>query len=144
MEAFVKKIKHMRLLAVILCLLSAIMCAITFLIPGNDTNGMNYLSGFLVGITCVAVFVALTHTRTLKNPEKLKALYIKENDERNDVIAKKASQAAMALTLAGLGLASVVSAFIGEELISKTLFAVIGFTGLTVLLCKVYFKRRGY
>lgn len=76
----------------------------------------------------------------LRDEAKLKALYIKETDERSLAIEEKIGGIGINLIIAGLGLSTVVAIYLNQT-VFLTLLGAFAFSVLIKGGLKVYFRR---
>lgn len=119
----------------------------TFL-PAELTGGdesLDFLAGFRTGFSSsligYAIVRAVICARTLKDEKKLKALYIKETDERNLMIAQKASSASFLVTIIGLAVGCVIASFF-SKLVLMVLAIVIVFVAAVQIGFYIYFSKK--
>jgi len=127
---------------------SALYCAavVTVILLGmfrpGDAHGNDYISGFSLGMCCGIAFVMITFMikiiGALRNPEKLKKLYIKETDERIRLIQSKAGSAGISVAVAGILLAAIVAGY-WNATVFFTLIAAALFISLVVLAMKAFY-----
>lgn len=158
MENFRKQIKRRMTTNVVFAVLFAVLMAVlvildmnnawSMVLPAEFTGGdesLDFLAGFRTGfctsVIGFAVVRAIIYARTLKDEKKLKAMYIKETDERNLLIAQKTSSAGFVVTIMGLAVASVVVSFFSRTIL-YTLICVILFVAIVKAVFSIYFSRK--
>ena len=158
MENFRKQIKRRLTTNVVLAVFLTVLFAVLIImdlnnawsnvLPAELTGGNESLdfmagfrSGFCVSIIGFVVVNAIICARVLKDEKKLKALYIKETDERNLMIAQKTSSASFAVTIMGLAVACVVVSFFSRPIL-YTLVCIIFFIVIVQFGFKLYFSRK--
>ena len=100
-----------------------------------------FLSGASVGVAIYMVIGLLKSIRALKDEKKLKALYVKEHDERTQAIYTSARAAAMQLSM-GLGLVATMIAGYFSITVSVTLLACTWFLALSGVAFKFYYSKK--
>ena len=158
MEKFRKQIKRRLRINVVLAILLVVLFAAlmimdatnawsTFL-PAELTGGdesLDFLAGFRTGFctSLIGFFVVKINvlSRALKDEKKLKAMYIRETDERNLLIEQKTSTASFAVTIIGLGVACVVVSFFSRPIL-YTLICVILFVSIVKVAFSIYYSRK--
>ena len=105
----------------------------------------HFIAGFQSGISfALALLFLLSIYRTfvaMKNPDKLKKLYISETDERVLLIRQKAGSAGMNIVMYGF----IIAAFIAgnfNEIVFFTLLAACLFVGLVRGFFKLYYRTK--
>lgn len=155
MEKFRKQIKRrLRTNVVLAILLVALFASLMIMDATNawstflpiEENGDNaFLAGFrtgfctsLIGFAVVKIIIL---SRALKDENKLKAMYIKETDERNLLIEQKTSTASFAVTIIGLGVACVIVSFFSRPIL-YTLICVILFVSIVKVAFSIYYSKK--
>jgi hypothetical protein len=116
-----------------------------FVAAGSNENISDYIYGFQTGIfISVQIFVLLTigkYRLALKDSQKLKELYIKENDERAKLIRDKIGGAGFILAISVIAVAAIISGFFNET-VFFTLSATLCFLVLVMLTLKLYYRKK--
>ncbi len=99
-----------------------------------------FTTGFFIGIELLVVIGMLKIQSALKDDAKLRALYIKEHDERTIAIENKIGGLGINLIIAGLGLATVITIYI-DQTIFFTILATLQFTVLVKGGLKLYYHK---
>ncbi|MBQ3162205.1 MAG: hypothetical protein IJC04_08785 [Oscillospiraceae bacterium] len=158
MEKFRKQIKRRMTTYVVLAIFLAALFTVLIILDMNNAWSMvlpaeltggdesfDFLAGFRMGfcssIIGFAVVRAIIFARTLKDEKKLKAMYIKETDERNLMIEQKTSSASFAVTIMGLAVACVIVSFFSRPIL-YTLVCVILFVSIVKVTFSIYFSRK--
>lgn len=155
MEKFRKQIKRrLRTNVVLAIFLVALFAALMIMDATNawstflpiEENGDNaFLAGFRTGFCTsligYAVVKIIVLSRALKDEKKLKAMYIRETDERNLMIEQKTSSASFAVTIMGLAVACVIVSFFSRPIL-YTLVCVILFVSIVKVTFSIYFSRK--
>ena len=114
MEEFRKRLRKRQL---ILAAGLMIACSAVSLTGHNDPVMPDFLKGFIEGFQVgllaalfgVTVFYLIRYLRAIRDPEKLKKLYVSETDERKLFIQQKAGSVGFTIVLFGLVLATIVA-----------------------------------
>ena len=96
--------------------------------------------GFFVGIQLLVVIGMFKIQSALRDEAKLKALYIKETDERTLAIEEKIGGVGINLIIAGLGLSTVVSIYLNQT-VFVTILGALAFSVLVKFSLKIYYRR---
>ena len=92
---------------------------------GYSNKDMLSMTGAsVVGFVAVFIYRIVSWLRTIKNPQKLSAMYIKTNDERELLIQQKTGFSTFVIVVYLLLMAAVISSRINSD-ICFTLFVVI-------------------
>jgi uncharacterized membrane protein len=134
---------------VIWSILSAVGAIAVYVIIYSVTGGMvqvdDFVKGFNSGVFSAVVGLSIlsiiSNCLTLRNEEKLKKLYIDENDERKLLIQQKSSSSTFNIVLYFLLLAAIVAGFFSKT-VFFTLLASIFFMLLTRILTALYYERQ--
>jgi uncharacterized membrane protein len=108
---------------VIWSILSAVGAIAVYVIIYSVTGGMvqvdDFVKGFNSGVFSAVVGLSIlsiiSNCLTLRNEEKLKKLYIDENDERKLLIQQKSSSSTFNIVLYFLLLAAIVGRFLQQD-----------------------------
>lgn len=100
-----------------------------------------YMLGLLMGFDVSFVFCAITAIVKITNKEKLKAGYIKENDERMKMILEKTGSSNFMLDYLVLVIATVVSGYF-NAMVSLTLIGVLFYYALSRVGKFVYYNHK--
>lgn len=96
--------------------------------------------GFLVGIQLLVVIGMSKIQAALRDDVKLKALYIKDHDERTIAIEEKIGGLGINLIIAGQGIATVIAIYLSQTVF----FTLLGALAFTVLIkggLKLYYRK---
>jgi len=102
---------------------------------------VGFNSGLCIGIQAVMIYHMARYQAALKDPEKLKSLYIEEHDERNRFIEAQIGGAGINVILGGLALGTVVSGFLNETVFFALLGALLFSVSVKGAL-KLYFYKK--
>lgn len=119
---------------------------IVFMGTGNylheQFNAPDFAIGFAIGIFIGLEFLIVTFMvrwrAALKDDTKLKAIYIKENDERKQYIMTKIGSTGLNLVVGGLVLGALFSCFINMTVFT-TLVCTLLATNLIKMALKLYY-----
>ena len=106
---------------------------------GDFTSG--FRTGFCSAIVGFAAVKAVLCAAALKNEKKLKAMYIKETDERTAMILQKTASSSFGVTIMALAVASVVASFFSMTVL-YTLIAIIFFIVFVRTAFQFYYTRK--
>lgn len=155
MEQYKEKLKVQNGFAMIGCLVLAVFAVLAI---GTELGWFNILSpvtgdshwqstwhGYITGISCgvfaLLLVVLIRNRRALKDEKKLKALYVKEHDERTIQIATLARNTAMQILLPAGLVASVIAGYFSVT-VSMTILACTFFSsGISLFLMGYYCKK---
>ncbi len=100
-----------------------------------------FASGVCWGLGAVMMFYVIKYRAALKNEEKLKELFIEENDERQKLIDAKIGRTGIVISAMFLLLAMVISNFFNQT-VFYTLLAAVMFIVLVQLVLKFYYNKK--
>lgn len=155
MEQYKEKIKVQNGFAMICCLVLAVFAVLAI---GTELGWFNILSpvtgdshwqstwhGYITGISCgvfaLLLVVLIRNRRALKDEKKLKALYVKEHDERTIQIATLARNTAMQILLPAGLVASVIAGYFSVT-VSMTILACTFFSSGIILFLMNYYSKK--
>ena len=155
MEQYKEKIKVQNGFAMICCL---VLAGFAVLAIGTELGSVNILSpvtgdshwqstwhGYITGISCgvfaLLLVVLIRNRRALKDEKKLKALYVKEHDERTIQIATLARNTAMQILLPAGLVASVIAGYFSVT-VSMTILACTFFSSGIILFLMNYYSKK--
>ena len=143
MENYKKRIKHRIALTSIYAAVVLILLAtgIIHAFGGIASHAIGYTTGFCVGIEFVALYLTCRYGAALRNEDKLKALYIAENDERQKHIRTQMGSTSSIIVLAGLALGSVAAAFFNQTVFFTLLGATL-FASMVKVILKFYYSHK--
>lgn len=151
MEKFREKLKLNNLITAVCAFLLAAFCffmaaaeaGLISITPAGDSHWQSMWRGFCVGAACgvlaVMIFGLVRSIRALQDEQKLKKLYVEENDERAIQVWTAARAMAMR-TFLMLGLAAGVVAGYFNMVVSITIFCCITVLSVMGALFKVYYS----
>lgn len=121
---------------------------VVFLAAGNYLHerfnapdfAIGFATGIFIGLEFLIVFYMVRYRAALQDDAKLKAMYIKENDERKQYIMTKIGSAGLNLVVGGLMLGALFSCFINMT-VFVTLLCTLFATFLIKGALKLYYFR---
>lgn len=125
---------------------SAVYCVVVALLVvlhrvyGIEKPAFSFSLGFAVGIEAVMIYFMARYMAALRNEQKLKELYIEENDEREKHISSQIGESGIKIILVSLSVAMLISAYF-NEIVFFTLLAATLFVAATVVVLKVFYNR---
>lgn len=154
MENYKEKLKVSCWITAVLCLILVgfgifCFCAEAGLVELTPVAGdshwqsrwRGFMSGASVGVAIYMVIGLLKSIRALKDEKKLKALYVKEHDERTQAIYTSARAAAMQLST-GLGLVAVMITGYFNITVSLTILGCVWFLAISGVAFKFYYSKK--
>lgn len=112
-----------------------------------DSNGhiYDFMHGLQVGLFAAFVFIVLKqilmYNKAFKDDEKLRLVYIEENDERKKLISDKIGGVGYNFVLGSLIIAVVVAGFF-SDVVFITLFCALLFMSLVKGFLKIYYNKK--
>ena len=104
-----------------------------------------FMAGMYTGLFTVVIIVVIAsmvkYISAIKNEEKLKALYIYENDERRLVIQSKMGGAAIQWILSGMTAATLAAGFLNQT-VFFTLLGALLFTATVKAVFKIVYTKK--
>lgn len=155
MEQYKEKLKIQNVFAMIGCLILAVFAVFAIgselgwfsvlrPIAGESrwqSTWHGYITGASCGVLALLLVVLIRNWRALKDDKKLKALYVKEHDERTIQIATLARNTAMQILLPAGLVASVIAGYFSVT-VSMTILACTFFSsGISLFLMGYYCKK---
>ena len=155
MEQFKEKTKMQTGILGFFCLILAVFCFlgiageagwVSFMTPSaGDSHWQSqwrgFVSGASFGILALMLYGVIRNIRALKNEQKLKKLYVVENDERQILIYTNALRSAMQFWLI-LGLVAAIITGYFNATVSITLLIAVLTTSVLCMLFKLYYNKR--
>ena len=99
------------------------------------------MGGGVVGFVAVEIYSIVSWLHTIKNPQKLNAMYIKTNDERELLIQQKTGFSTFVIVVYLLLMAAVISSRMNSD-ICFTLYAVMIAMMITYGANNVYYRKK--
>lgn len=148
MDEFKKKLQSQQLLLVsgLLGASSAVLLTRNF-VKGTFTSEylQGFIEGFQIGIIAALfgalVFFIVRNIMAMKNPKRLKKLYISETDERKLFIKQKSGSVGMNIVMYGLATGTAISGNINDMVFFSLLSACM-FVALVRGLLKLYYRNK--
>ncbi len=110
---------------------------------GYTKNISDFMKGFqtgiFLGIQFLLIVIMFKYVKALRDEEKLKILYIAENDERRKFINSQIGGIGINIALSGLAVATIISGFY-NTIIFLTLFGSLIFLVLVKGCLKLYYN----
>lgn len=147
MEQFRQTIKkRIKLQIWVLCVFLGASVALLVLRPLERDGQINsFVHGFHFGIGIsligISVFAIIQYVLALRKEDKLKKIYIEENDERSLLIYQKSGSIGINITMFGLAAGSVIAGYF-NVIVFFTLIAACLFTAVVRLVLKVYYNKK--
>ena len=142
MEKFKKQI----IAKMVICIAFAVLTAAVYagmyaFLAKEDSFAAGYRMGFFAGMIAVVLVYAVRYGAVLKDPEKLKKLYILETDERSRLIREKTASGSFTVTALILGFAAGIATFFSDT-VACVLAAVIAVMAVIKMSFKFYYDRK--
>lgn len=102
-------------------------------------SGVNI--GLYVAVQAMLIKLVFKYTSALREQERLKALYIYENDERRKYIRTQIGGVGINIILGGLAIGTIIAGFY-SEIVFFVLLSTLIFSALVKGILKVYFNRK--
>lgn len=138
MEKFKQKLKTRLCLGGIYCIVIAALLVITKILAINDT-ATSFNLGFTAGIEAIVIFHLIKYRKALHDEEKLKEIYVQENDERKKYIDAQIGGTGFNMVLLIMILAMLVSGYFNQIVFATLLACVVGICLLKGAL-KIYYN----
>lgn len=137
---------------VILCGLGIVASVLTLLVGfwgynkiGTDSHVSDFVHGGQAGLFTGFVVMMLSdiikYIGAIKDEDRVRAIYIEENDERNRLINDKIGGVGYNFVILGLMLATVTAGFF-DEVVFLTLLGALAFMAFTKVTLKVYYSKK--
>jgi len=148
MDDFKKKLTARQLLigAGLLVLFCAFMLSRHYVKAAPDSDYITgFIEGFQVGLLtallAALLYYLVRNLLALRNPEKLKKLYIAETDERKQFIQRQAGSIGMNIVMFGLAAGAVIAGNMNDT-VFFTLMGACVFVALIRAFLKIYYKNK--
>jgi len=147
MDDFKKKLTARQLLISVglLVLFCAVILSRHYEKAASSDFVKGYIEGFQWGVlACLLVallFYLIRNILALRNPEKLKKLYIAETDERKQFIQRQAGSIGMNIVMFGLAAGTVIAGNMNDT-VFFTLMGACVFVALIRAFLKIYYKNK--
>lgn len=145
MEKFKQKLKT-RIIIMIGIIVVVALTNLVLLINHNNLPTLpDFISGFQLGVfmgfELLLIIFTIKNILSLSSPEKLKKLYIEENDERKKLIKQKTGGVVIYIFIITIAFAALVAGYF-NQLIFFTLLATLVFIELVMLALKIYYSKK--
>jgi hypothetical protein len=140
METYKQTLRNRAIFAILYCV-AVLGLLITAVVLKIHDTAVIFTLGFGCGILAVVLRFLTKSLSALKDEEKLKDLYIAENDERQKFINAKIGGVGFNVSIMFLSLGMLVSNFFNRT-IFLTLLAVVIFMVLVKLILKLYYNQK--
>ncbi|MBQ6569813.1 MAG: hypothetical protein IJL87_06115 [Clostridia bacterium] len=127
MENYKKKIRARVFFMAMYTVAVSVFNLVAHLLDLEYSLPTDFLMGMICGIDLVAVFIIAKYLTALKNEEKLKAMYIEENDERNKTIRLRSGY-------------PIVPAFVFVMLLAAVVAGYFNLTVMITLIATAFFE----
>ena len=121
-----------------------VICCVSAVQLGADEHEASFMRGFQGGLffawAAIAVYGIVVNVRALRDDKRLRALYIKEHDERLQAIQRESGRAAYCISLFGLLTAAIAAGFFSMTVFAALIGAVL-FVSVAGLGAKIWFHR---
>lgn len=155
MEQYKEKLKLANTIIGVCCLILTVFCflgfagelgLVSFMTPAaGDSHWQSqwrgFVSGASFGVLALLIYGFIRNILALKDEKKLKKLYIRENDERQNQIYTQALRSAMQTCLI-LGLVAVVISGYFNMTVSMTLLVCVAVSSILCLLFKLHYTKK--
>lgn len=142
MESFRKTLKtRVRATQCFTGLLLLMIIALNFYVPHEQTFHIGFSLGIVLCLEILSAKYMADCSKALKNDELMKAMYIKENDERSIYIKSKIGGVGLNIVTVGLGVGTIAAGFFNET-VFYALFASLIFSVLVKFALKLYYKKK--
>lgn len=100
-----------------------------------------FATGLFAGFIAVVVFYIIKYIRAIKNEDKLKNLYIEENDEREALIKYKVSSTGFVFLFGCILILGTAASFI-NSIVCITLYGVLILMALVKIILRAYYNKK--
>lgn len=143
MENFKQTLKkRIQYLSLYLCAVPVLWGILKLIMESNPNveYAGEFAHGYAVGIAFVVLILIIKYSFALRSDEKLKALYIKEKDERQLMIKVKVGGVCTTIILVCVSFASLIAAFF-NQIVFLTLLGVTLFISLLMIALRLYYNK---
>lgn len=140
MENYKRKVKNRLIFAGIYCAIILILIAVAMIDSLND-SATAFNLGFGIGIELVVIFFMGKYFGALKSDDKLKKLYVEENDERRKHIDSKIGSTGINITILFIVTAMLIFNYFNQT-VFITLLAVTLFIVTVKIVLKLYYNNK--
>ena len=145
MNKFKAKIRNRTIFLIILFVSMISIYLILFLnqdklsSPSNDI--INFHGGALSSFSILMILHIVRNLRAIRNENKLKKLYIGENDERTIIIMQKTGALGINICIIGFACATIIAGYFNKVVFSTLLGATL-FVAIVKGLFKLYYRNK--
>ena len=107
----------------------------------NPHGAIYFHTGIFVMLEAFLIGMVIRNIYVLRSKERLQALYIKENDERQAMIKQKTGAAFLPICAISFGIAAI-AAYYFSQTVFWTLFAVMYFMATVKAILRGYYRRK--
>lgn len=140
MENYKKKLKNRSIFAGIY-IFATILLNVLATIFNNQSHATGFALGASTGIGAIMIAIIIKYRGALKNEEKLKQLYIAEQDERRIFINSKIGGTGIVIAIMLLGLATIIANYYNMT-VFITLLATVFFLSILKGTLKAYYNKK--
>lgn len=143
MENFRKKLQKNNVIYLLFMLVSAagLVMVNTSLLPEKISDAASVHSGLFGALLAISALSLVRNKKALSDEKSLKAMYIRNTDERNSQMMKEVSKTTFTIILAGLAIATIVSQYF-SEIVSSTLSCCMAFILIVYFGVTFYYNRK--
>lgn len=143
MKEYRERVKKGMITGVIFILAVIVLEIILNIVLTDSPNAVSkYFSyGFFTGVIIVAIYYIGKSIKALKNDDKLKEMYIEENDERNIEVQRRASQLALKIILASFAIGILVASHLDYKIYKVLLYVILCSTAI-IGITTAYYKKK--
>lgn len=145
MEKFKQRLKTRIIIMIAIIVVVALTNLVLLLNRNNLPTLPDFISGFQLGVfmgfELLLVIFTIKNILSLSSPEKLKKLYIEENDERKKLIKQKTGGIVIYIFIITIAFAALVAGYF-NQLIFFTLLATLVFIELVMVALKIYYLKK--
>lgn len=144
MEDFRKKLqKNNKIYLLFILFSTACLIAINTVsvFPAKINQAAEVNTGLFAGLIIISLVNLIRNKKALSDDKILKAMYIRNTDERNNLIMKKASQATFTIIIVGLAVATIVSQYF-SAVVSSTLSCCMAFILIVYFSVTAFYNRK--
>lgn len=140
MENYRQKVRNRIIYAGVYCAIVLIMTAAAK-IMNLDDSATSFNLGFGFGIGAVMIFFMIKYRGALRSEDKLKKLYIEENDERQKHVDAQVGRTGINISIMSLVLAMLISNYFNRTIFFTLLAATLFIVAVKVVLSFYYNKK---
>ncbi len=144
MEDFRKKLQKnnkIKLLFILFSVVCLVILNVPVLQPELENRASEMTSGFFTALIAVLLVNLIRNKIALSDEKLLKAMYIRNTDERNNQMMKEASKTTFIIIIAGISIATIVSSYF-NDVVSSTLSCCMAFILIVYFSVTLYYNRK--